>query len=791
MVTSAAPFVSAASEADERLRPGQCPYTEGAHPRRPALPASRFSFPRLAATLSLFALLVGASGQASADASGSAAGRLFTFQDLYGPGKTVSAWGEQPRILRWTADGAHYLQLGPDPKTRSLQIVAVSPRTGAAERWFDAAEMEKALQAAGAVKPDVAGSLREGAARLDNDAGRLLVDAEGSLWVYERAANRAVAVTRTGAVSNASFSPDGRWVACVRDGNLLVAPADGSGPERALTTDGGPLLYNGRLDWVYEEEIYGRGHTDGYAWSPDSRRIAFLRTDESPVKPFPIVDPIPHNESLDEQRYPLAGDPNPVVTLGVSSVADPKAPVRFVDTSAYPDQDRLLVRFGWTPDSGRLVYEVQNRTQTYLDLRTVSADGAGASVRLLRETTPAWVDGIDLPLWLKDGSFLWQSDRTGHRHLYHYRADGTLIGPVTQGEWDIHDVYGADEKRGLIYFSANERQATGVDAYRTRLGGGSAPERLTHEAGTHAIRLDPTFSFFLDTWSDLWTPPRVALLDTDRHLIRVLGDNAPLVAGLKAYRLSRPDLMTVRARDGFPLDAILIRPVDFDPKRRYPVYCDLYGGPGLPTVRDSWKGSEYLWYQFLAQNGYVVWLCDNRSASGRGGAGMQWTVYKNAGAAELRDVEDGIAWLKGQPWVDGNRIALSGWSYGGFMVEYALTHSKTFKVGIAGAGVSDWRLYDTVYTERYMDLPAANPDGYTRSAPVNAAGDLSGRLFLIHGLADDNVHLQNTTQLLYALERAGKPYDLALYPRSRHGIGDPVLYRHLQQRVLDYLRANL
>ncbi len=296
----------------------------------------------------------------------------------------------------------------------------------------------------------------------------------------------------------------------------------------------------------------------------------------------------------------------------------------------------------------------------------------------------------------------------------------------------------------------------------------------------------------MDTASDLWTPPQLrlfAVADPKRE-VRLLADNAAVTERLKGYAISRPELMTIKARDGFPLEAILIKPVNFDPTKRYPVYQEAYGGPGLSTVRNAWGGSRSLYHQSLAQKGYIVWLCDNRSASGKG-AKSQWTIYKNAGEGELRDVEDGLAWLKKQPWVDGDRVALYGWSYGGFLVQYALTHSKSFKVGIAGAGVSDWGLYDTVYTERYMDLPAANPDGYKKSAPVNAAANLGGKLLLIHGLADDNVHVQNTLQMVYALEQAEKQYDLALYPRSRHGIGEPSLSRHLQQRIQDFLTANL
>ncbi|MBC8104586.1 MAG: DPP IV N-terminal domain-containing protein [Cytophagales bacterium] len=747
------------------------------------------------------ALICVSSGQVravpQAPVSMAPAPKPLTFQSLFGPGPTLGAGGGLPEIVRWRADGERYLQRVTLPLAggQVVNLLSVQAGTGATETLFASDVVSRAMKAAGAKNPEVNRSLGNTAA-LDAAENRLLVPGDGDLWSYHRPSGRALRLTRTPDLpeTDTLFSPDGRWVSFVRGNNLWIVPADGSAPERAVTTDGGPLRLNGRLGWVYEEEIYGRGGTSGCAWSPDSRRIAFLRTDESPVKPFPILDSVPRDQKLTEQRYPLPGDPNPVVTLAIATVAESvlSAPsVRDVDTAPYPDQDRLIVRFGWTPASDRVVLEVQNRIQNRLDLLVVPADGGGRPTRLLTETTAAWVDPIALPLWLKDGSFLWQSDRTGWRHLYRYRPDGILIGAVTTGDWDIREVYGAD--MAFVYFSGTMRDSTGVDLFRAGLAGNAPapPERLTERVGTHHSRMNAAFTRYLDTFSDLWTPPQMRLFDlaTGNRERRVVGDNAAAVARRKGYFYSRPARLTIKARDGFPLEAILIKPANFDPSKRYPVYQEVYGGPGFPLVRNAWSGGS-LFYQLLAQKGYVVWLCDNRSAGGKG-AKSQWTMYKNPGEGELRDVEDGLAWLKQQAWVDSNRIAIYGWSYGGFLVEYALTHSKSFKVGIAGAGVSDWRLYDSVYTERYLDLPSANPDGYLKSAPLAAAASLSGKLLLLHGLADDNVHLQNTLQFVYALERAEKQYDLSVYPRSRHGIGEPPLYRHLQQRILDFLAANL
>jgi len=362
---------------------------------------------------------------------------------------------------------------------------------------------------------------------------------------------------------------------------------------------------------------------------------------------------------------------------------------------------------------------------------------------------------------------------------------------VTKGAWDVRTVFGVDPKGENIYFSASEHSPIANHAYRAPLDGKGAPLRLTVDEGDHETRFSPDFVLFLDTRSDAATPPELRLRDAaDGKEVRVLGQNEEAKRTAAQYKLSRPEFVQVKARDGFMMEACLLKPIDFDPNKKYPVFMDVYAGPASPTVRDEWGGG--LWHQFLAQHGYVVWECDNRSASGKG---MQsaWAAYKKLGVGELADIEDSVAYLKSLPYVDASRIGIGGWSYGGFMAEYALTHSTSFKVGISGAGVSDWHLYDTIYTERYMGSPAANPDGYRVTSPSQAAAQCSGKLLLLHGMMDDNVHLQNTVQFAYALQRAGKDFEMMLYPgpSSRHGIGDPLLSRHLREIEWKFLQDNL
>jgi dipeptidyl-peptidase-4 len=278
------------------------------------------------------------------------------------------------------------------------------------------------------------------------------------------------------------------------------------------------------------------------------------------------------------------------------------------------------------------------------------------------------------------------------------------------------------------------------------------------------------------------------LYSTTGQLVRGINENK--VTALEDFKLGTPELLQVKTRDGFMMEAMMIKPPDFDPTKKYPVMSFTYGGPHAPQVRNAWGSNTYMWHQLLAQKGYIIWVCDNRTASGKG-AESTWPVFKNFGELELRDIEDGLTWLKGQPYIDGSRIGIWGWSYGGFMTSYALTHSKSFKIGIAGGSVTDWRNYDTIYTERYMGTPQNNPEGYKHSSPVNAAKNLNGKILLLHGAIDDNVHMSNTIQFAYELQKAGKQFQLMLYPKQRHGVVDPLLLTHMRQAMTDFILANL
>ena len=716
--------------------------------------------------------------------------RLLTIDEIYDAEQRVDFSGETPSGLTWLSN-TRYLQRERDPDSRATRLLSVDADTGAAEPLLDLEELEIALAALPGMSNSAARrAIRTGRFVWNRDHTAMVMDISNDLYYFgvnERdpvGAARVRRLTRDPAEeSMPSFSPDGTLVAFVRDHNLVVVTVD-QRREWALTRDGHADLLSGELDWVYQEEIYGRGNFKGFWWSPDSSRVAYLQTDESPVKAFTVIDHLPYRLTVETTDYPKAGDLNPLVRLGVIPAVGGETV--WVDLDHYTPTDMLVVSVGWSPDSEDVVFQVQNREQTWLDLNTADA-GTGATTRLFQETTPAWVDVNGDPTWLEDGTFLWLSERSGWKHLYHYDADATLIAQVTDGEWELRTLHGIDEDTAWVYFSGTERSPIGSDVYRVKLDG-SQLTRLSKRDGTHRASFSPGFARYLDTWSDINTPPQVRVHAAHGTELRVVAENH--VTALEDYRLSTPELLQVTARDGFVMEAMMIKPPDFDPSRRYPVFQHTYGGPHSQQVRNAWGGSATMFYQLLAQRGIIVWVMDNRTASGKG-AVSAWPVYQHFGELELRDIEDGVAWLTEQPYVDGARIGIEGWSYGGFMTSYALTHSDSFVMGIAGGTVSDWRDYDTIYTERFMRTPQNNPDGYHRSSPRFDAADLHGALLLLHGTMDDNVHLQNTLQFVYELQKAGKQFELMLYPRARHGIRDPEQVKHLRHTMLDFILEHL
>jgi dipeptidyl aminopeptidase/acylaminoacyl peptidase len=681
--------------------------------------------------------------------------------------------------ITWLPDGEHFLQ------TKDGKLMKVEARTGNAEPFIDPAMVRKSLMAIKELDPATVEQMAKDPPSRMNPTRTGFVFSMGTDLAIAYFDGRPAVRLTTMAAANRQFlsiSPDGNRVAYVRGQNLFAASADDPG-ERQLTTDGGGDVFNGLGDWVYEEEIFLRANRGAYWWSPDGKQIAFMRIDDAPVPRFNVVDLQPVRGKLESTAYPKVGDPNPTVKIGVVPTTGGK-PV-FLDMTGYPPEDTVIARVGWLPDGKSVFAYVQNRTQTWLDFVVWESPTARPRV-VFRETTKAWVEDLGAPHFLSDGSFLIHCERSGWKHVYHYRTDGKLLAQITSGEWEARSVARVDEKEGWVYFTGTKDGHTRSNLYRAPLDGSGKVERLTVGDGTHGVSLAPAGSLYLDRYSDEKTPPQLRLLEFGSEKpVRTLDKNP--VYEKEQFKFGKYERVHVPMADGFVLEGAVTYPTDFDPQKKYPIWVMTYGGPNAPTVRDGWvSGSRGGMEQSLANSGIVVFRVDPRSASGQG-ASATWACYKQLGVQELKDLEEAVAWICKNPWADPTRVGLSGHSYGGFMAAFALTHSKVFSAGIAGSAVTDWRLYDSIYTERYMQTPKENPEGYDKTSCVKAAKNLHGRLLITHGMIDDNVHVQNATQFVYALQQSNKDFEMMFYPQSRHGIFSP----HYSRLELEFIRRTM
>ena len=708
---------------------------------------------------------------------GQGTGRL-TLEALAHPTLKQTYAGMPTTRMEWLPDGA---LMQSRREGDQVTLLRVDPTTGGSKLLLDGDRIQAALVAAGVPETDARAALGCGTFTWNDNGTAFLVDVADQLFMVDvkRVSARRLA---GGNPEEPTFSPDGTQVAYLR-GNDLYCAEVATGQEVRLTTGGSATLFNGRLDWVYQEEVYGRRQgSRAFWWSPDSRRIAYLSLDDAKVPAFTLVDDRTQPQRLLQARYPKAGDPNPIARLGL---VDLQGRTTWTQET-HPREETLITRVTWDP-SGRLLAHVSDRAQTWLELRRFENSG---SKLLLKEQDRTWQDAEHhgLPLFLKDGGFLWESDRTGHRHIYRFDAEGRLKNAITSGPWDVRRMHGADEARGLVYFDASEHSPIATHSYRIGLEG-KGLTRLTEPRGTHQVCWNKAFSAFLDTWSSLEQPARQALCDPDGKQVRMIDENPS--PRLKELKLGTIRLQQVKTRDGFPMETLLILPPDFDPAKKYPVYQHIYGGPEAPQVNDAWN-RESMWFHFLAQNGILVWICDNRSASGKGKASAEG-VYRHLGKQELEDQLDGLKWLGERGFADLSRVCIEGWSYGGFMSAYAMTHSTAYKLGIIGAPVTNFALYDSIYAERYMGLLAENKAGYEGTDLIAAAKSFSGKALIMHGMVDDNVHPQNTVQFIDALQQAGKDFDLRLYPGSDHvsAFGKPWQYWDIMRARWDFISKNL
>ena len=612
------------------------------------------------------------------------------------------------------------------------------------------------------------------------DGKALLFPLGGELYFYDLTKSGRDAVRKLtnggGFATDPKISPKGGFVSFIRDRNLWVIDLT-SGEEVQLTRDGSDTIGNGVAEFVADEEM--DRHT-GYWWAPDDAAIAFARIDETPVPVQKRYEVYPDRTEVVEQRYPAAGDHNVRVQLGVIA---PKTGARPQWIDLGKDPDIYLARVDWR-DPQRLTFQRQSRDQKKLELIETTLTN-GTQRTLVTETSTTWVPLHNDLRFLKDGRFLWSSERSGFEHLYIASEDGSTLTALTQGEWVVDGLLAIDETVGLAYVSGTRDGATEAHVYAVPLSGGE-PRRLTQAPGMHAATFARNASVFVDSWSSDTTLPQIELFKADGTKLATLlvNDVSDATHPYAKYRAAHQPTAygTLTAADGTtPLHYSLIKPAGFDPKKQYPVVVFVYGGPAAQTVTRAWPGrSDSFFNQYLAQQGYVVFSLDNRGTPRRGAA-FGGALYGKQGTVEVDDQLRGVAWLKSQAFVDPARIGVYGWSNGGYMTLMLLAkHSEAYACGVAGAPVTDWALYDTHYTERYMDLPKANEAGY-REASVftHVDGIGAGKLLLIHGMADDNVLFTNSTKLMSELQKRGTPFELMTYPGAKHGLrGSDLLHRY-------------
>ena len=616
------------------------------------------------------------------------------------------------------------------------------------------------------------------------DSQHILFDSNGQLWYYTLATGKAVALSARGdSVSDPKFSPDGKRLSYVSKRNLVVRPVAG-GAAKALTRGTDKNILNGEVDWVYAEELDVRSN---YFWSPDGKNIVFLQMNETKVPTYPITDFLPHHPTVSEEKYPKVGDPNPEVRLGVISSGG--GSVKWVNLT--DNKDIYIPRFGWVNDHVFWA-TVLNRAQNQYDLYFVDAR-SGKSRRVLSEKDDAWIEMDTNFRILKSGDrFLWTSWRDGHTHLYLYgfdknaplAADARLLNQITKGDFEVFDVKGLDESSGTLYVTTNVGDARVRHLCSVKLDG-SGFQDLTQKAGTVDVDMAPDTRSYVSRYSSLMTPPNMAFCRTGKSCNDFWKSNS-----LEALHLVPPQFVDFKADDGTVLHGLIYLPPNSEGKK-IPLLNNPYGGPHGQSVRNAWGGAGLLFNEILMRDGIAVLVVDNRGMGARGKK-FATALRHNFGEVELKDQLASIDQvLKKFPQLDGSRLGWWGWSYGGFMTLNAMTHSDRFKVGVAVAPPTDWHDYDSIYTERYEGLVPADDAAYKKSSPVNFAANLHGHLLEVHGTSDDNVHMQNTMQMINAFIAADKQFDLLLYPRKTHGISGPVARTHLFTRIREQFLREL
>jgi len=699
---------------------------------------------------------------------------------------------DAPRTLTFTPDGRKVAYLASSAGTLTQDLWTYEIATGVRRQLTDVAAANGAAGETRSLDEDLRrerGRTRETGVTAyqfarSGDEGPivLLVPLQGRLLIARGDEELAPLATPEGAV-DARLSPNGSRLAFVREGDLYITPVDGSASPRRLTIGAADGITNGLAEYIADEEM---GRHEGYWWSADGARIAYIHADSSHIPQYPIVHQGREDLAVEWHRYPFAGGRNATLRLGVIPADGTPTDVIWMDLGT--DEDIYLARVAWRPD-GVLTAQIEARDQR--TLRLVAFDTrTGAATTLIEEHANPWINLSDDTRFLASGEIIWSSEHSGFRHLYLHDRDGHEIRALTAGDWMVTGVAGVDEARRIAYVHATAEGVLERHLYAVPLDGGE-PGRLTRGAGWHETVLSPDHAHFMDTWSSRERPPRVALCDlavgTELAVMHEHPEITPAALGLVL-----PELATLSNRDGTPLHAAIYATeatrVAGTPR---PLLVSVYGGPHAQMVTDSWALSVDMRAQYLAQQGFVVLKVDNRGSANRGLA-FEAPLAGRMGHPEVEDQVDGVRWLADRPYVDPERVGIYGWSYGGYMVcRVLILASEVFCAGVAGAPVTDWQGYDSHYTERYMGTPAANPEGYRASAVLPHVEALGGDLLIVHGLVDENVHARHSMRLITALIQAAKPYELALFPEERHMPRDPADLAYLERRIAEFLCRHL
>ncbi|MDD5362110.1 MAG: S9 family peptidase [Ignavibacteria bacterium] len=601
-------------------------------------------------------------------------------------------------------------------------------------------------------------------------------------YVWNTENNTLTFITKRGKVQLAELSPDGSSVAYVMDNNLFVFDLN-SETDIQITKDGERnKIINGATDWVYEEEL---GISEGFEWSPDSKKIAYMRFDESNVKEYNLTfygDLYP-NES--KYKYPKAGESNSIVTVHVYDFKDKKS-VK-VDVGNNPDV--YIARIKWTPVQNTLSVIRLNRLQNKEDILFADAVTGVSKTGFTEENKYYIRESYDLT-FLKDGRFLHLSDKNGYAHIYLHDKNGKVISQVTKGNFEVAGLYGIDEDETTVYYSAFESSQYNRDVFSVKLDG-TGRKRISMKDGFNAASFSKTYKYYILNNSDANTPSTRTMYNKEGAEIKIISDNKKLKTKLQEYNLTKKEFFAFKTSDGVELNGWMMKPVNLDISKKYPVLMYVYGGPGSQSVVNGWGGNDYMWYQMLCQKGYVIACVDGRGTGARGSE-FEKQVYGKMGKYELNDQIEAVKYLSALNFVDKDRIGIWGWSFGGYMSSLCITAGADyFKFAIAVAPVTSFRYYDNIYTERYLGLPKDNPEGYDDYAPLKYADKLKGKFLIVHGSADDNVHYQNTMDFVNELVKANKQFEMQVYPNKNHNIAGGNTRYHLYKRMTEFILNNL